>query len=602
MTWFQKKRQQSELLTDERVRFLNRAGLIVPMIVMVVGMSLAGVYATMARDQNTRDYQATLTQEAISDKSYIETSMKAYGQRIRSAATLFSILPEVSAKDWRTFYESGRSLDTLSGVQGTGFVGVYHKDAVPSEITTSTGGPLAVYPESNEELVAPIVYLEPQTPENIKAIGFDMYTNASRRQAMERARDTGMITMTEPVILVQDAGVKNPHPGVLVYYPIYKKGMPISSPGERRTALKGFVYIVTRPHDVMTKIDSLSSTTVVSDSQNHLLQLFYSPAAEDLKGAAEYHTEETAQVFDRQWTIRVTKQEAIDRRVMPWILFALGVVLSGIVAITVYRLFMRRVYELERVLGEEVQRSKDELLALASHQLRTPASGVKQYIGMLNSGFAGDLSPLQKELVQKAYDTNERQLDIINDLLYVSKLDAGQLVIEPRDMNMTDLVRKSIDDHDELASEKSVNISFRTKRPVLLTADARFVSMLVDNLISNAIKYSYPSSTVHVTLKSSTDAVELRVKDTGVGIDESDYERIFSKFTRVDNPLSHESGGSGLGLFLARQLARAHGGDITVVSQKGSGSIFTLILPKQLVINTAIVHLNPTRAKEDSPL
>ena len=118
--------------------------------------------------------------------------------------------------------------------------------------------------------------------------------------------------------------------------------------------------------------------------------------------------------------------------------------------------------------------------------------------------------------------------------------------------------------------------------------------MLIDNLISNAVKYSYPSTLVRISLRSHGDTVELVVKDKGVGIAPQDHEKIFHKFTRVDNPLSREAGGSGLGLFLARQLARAHGGDTTVDSHHKKGSTFILTLPKRSTINTAIVHLDPT--------
>jgi signal transduction histidine kinase len=239
------------------------------------------------------------------------------------------------------------------------------------------------------------------------------------------------------------------------------------------------------------------------------------------------------------------------------------------------------------------------LLALASHQLRTPASGVKQYLGLLNSGMLGELSSEQKSVTQKAYDANERQLEIINEMLYVSKADAGQLVIEPKTFNLTALTQTVIDGFAEQASQKDIRIAFRTKRDYQVTADDRYVTMAVENLISNAIKYSYPSSTVRVGIASRGKMVSLYVKDRGVGIAKHNIEMVFGKFNRVDNPLSHSEGGSGLGLFLARQLARAHGGDVTVESALEKGSTFSMTLPKKLTVNQTILHLNRITKIED---
>jgi signal transduction histidine kinase len=256
-----------------------------------------------------------------------------------------------------------------------------------------------------------------------------------------------------------------------------------------------------------------------------------------------------------------------------------------------------RLGKVERLFMQDVENTKSDLLALASHQLRTPATGVKQYLGILREGIMGPLTPSQQEMIEKAYDTNERQLHVINDLLYVSKVEAGQLSIDPVITDVTKITKDAISSLEPRAKEKDIDVIFNAKKAVHITADDRYVGMIIENLISNAIKYSYPSSKVRVTLKLSNAAMVLKVADRGVGIDQADIEKAFDKFNRIDNPLSRQEGGSGLGLFLASQLAKGHGGSISVEKKKGKGTTFVLTLPSVAMIDQDIVNLADARKR-----
>ena len=180
---------------------------------------------------------------------------------------------------------------------------------------------------------------------------------------------------------------------------------------------------------------------------------------------------------------------------------------------------------------------------------------------------------------------------MINDLLYVSKVEAGQLQIDPVPCDLAQITRDVLSHMASQAKQKEITIQFRSAKPRPVVADDRYVTMIVENLVSNAIKYSRRGSKVRITIDSRDDAIRLSVKDSGVGIEMKDQERIFKKFDRVQNPLSHDEGGTGLGLFLARQLARGHGGDIVVDSAIEKGSTFTLILPKVAMIDNDILDM-----------
>ncbi|HPQ82408.1 MAG TPA: CHASE domain-containing protein [Candidatus Saccharimonas sp.] len=592
--------------TKSELKLMNRSSIVLPVIVLLFGLVVTGMYAAVTRETNDRDFKEGVVQQADSMSAYVETSMKPYGQLLEATAALLGVKPDLTADEWKTFYERTQSHETLSALIGIGYVPVVSRESASDSVQmdSSIDAPLTIYPEGDRDMYAPIQYLEPRTEDNQKAIGFDMYSNSTRRSAMEEARDTGKLVMSAPLVLVQDREKKEPNYGVLIYQAVYRSSVIPDTVEERRAQLIGYTYVVMHPYDVVNDYQALNSerfvrsrlflkdTTATTPDKAPIL--YARNERKVLSSADQYHALDSASVFGRTWTTDVAREQLQSRSQGPTVILVSGGLLSLLLSGVVLALFVQRIHGIQRTLQNDVQRTKDELLALASHQLRTPASAVKQYIGMLKMGIVGDLTPEQKALADKAYDTNERQLNIINELLYVSKLDAGQLVIDPREMNLTAFVQKTLDDNIDHASEKGITLQFSRKQPITIIADSRYVSMVIDNLVSNAIKYSYPSTKVYVSIKSDSDYVLLSVKDSGVGLHKDDIERIFHKFTRVDNPLSRESGGSGLGLFLARQLARAHGGDITVESEPEKGSIFTLRLPKTPTIDTNIVHLDPT--------
>lgn len=239
-----------------------------------------------------------------------------------------------------------------------------------------------------------------------------------------------------------------------------------------------------------------------------------------------------------------------------------------------------------------LQRTKDELLALASHQLRTPASGVKQYLGMLHQGYFGDLTEEQSVIANKAYIANDRQLEIIDQLLHVAKADAGQLLLRIENIDVVELVQGIIDSYTDKANEKGIKVRLKSaSKKINCEVDDRYVHMIIENIMSNAIKYSYPASKINVRIESDGTDIVVEVEDYGVGIAEEDMGKLFQKFTRIENPLSRIEGGSGLGLFLADKIARAHHGEITISSSLGEGFTATLGLPRKSKLQKNVIQL-----------
>lgn len=236
----------------------------------------------------------------------------------------------------------------------------------------------------------------------------------------------------------------------------------------------------------------------------------------------------------------------------------------------------------ERTELIKLNASKDEFIALASHQLRTPATGVKQFLGMLLDGFAGDLALTEQQLhmLQTAYDSNERQIRIVNDLLLIATIDAGKVQLHTDPIDMCDLLQEIVGDHAAAYAAKQQTLTLKPARQCpIVPVDAERIRMAIENLLENASKYSPAGTDISVSIATKKTGVAIAIKDQGVGIAKKDLPKLFQKFTRIPNELSTSAGGTGLGLYWAEKVIVLHGGKLGVASQPGMGTTFTITLP-----------------------
>jgi signal transduction histidine kinase len=237
--------------------------------------------------------------------------------------------------------------------------------------------------------------------------------------------------------------------------------------------------------------------------------------------------------------------------------------------------YFRRTILHERAL----ESTKNEFLSLASHQLRTPATNVKQYLGMLLDGYMGDLSDQQRKALHVAYKNNESEINIMNNLLDVAKLDLERIQLHKTVVNIMKITRNVVRDLGPTAKEKQQTIKLKGEKQVMAFVDEQYIKGVIENLVDNAIKYSREGTIITISIDRIEDNVCIAVKDKGVGIRKRDYSKLFNKFSRLTNEFSANSEGSGLGLYWVKQIVSLHGGKIEVLSREGKGSIFTVKLP-----------------------
>lgn len=228
-----------------------------------------------------------------------------------------------------------------------------------------------------------------------------------------------------------------------------------------------------------------------------------------------------------------------------------------------------------------LNRSKDEFISLASHQLRTPATGVKQYLGLLLEGYGGDIPQAQRELLEIAYGSNERQLAVLNDLLRVAQVDAGKMRLNKASSDILVLLQDVVDEQSEKFKQRNQTLLLRSSGSSFLAdIDPRRMRMVFENIIDNACKYTPDGKTITIELATQPTKTVIRFKDQGIGIDKEDLPRLFHKFSRLNNALVSNIDGTGLGLYVAKKIVTLHSGTLTLRSTPGTGSTFTITLPK----------------------
>lgn len=237
--------------------------------------------------------------------------------------------------------------------------------------------------------------------------------------------------------------------------------------------------------------------------------------------------------------------------------------------------------EIFRDISQEVKldKAKTEFIAVASHQLRTPATGVKQYINLLLDGYAGELNDIQTKYLQVANESNNRQLRIIDDILKIAAAESGDLVLEKEETDLVKLIQDVLEGHAaKFATRYQKATLVHNGPPEHAYVDYDAFRMVLENLVDNAHKYTPEGKSIVVEITKTKKDLRICVTDEGVGIKKSEIPRLFHKFSRLDNPLSVSSGGTGLGLYWVQQILTLHGFTIEVKSKFGKGTTFTVVL------------------------
>jgi signal transduction histidine kinase len=512
---------------------------------------------------STRAHDAARFENAVqSAHDRIVGRLDIYISTLRGGAALFTASDTVTAEAFRQYIERLEVQRRYPGVQGIGWT---------QRLAHGLDGDV-------DERYA-IRYLEPLDARNRAALGFDMYSEPTRRRAMRRARDDAEPALSGMVTLVQE--IHGPQqPGFLLYVPVYGTDELPQTVAERRAALLGFVYSPFRANDLFAGIFGTEEHPRVSISvydgpdSTHESLLHASERAPGHR--PQQRTVDLIDIAGHRWTVVYESQPPFEaastRRLVPLILVA-GLFASALLFL------LARAQARARVAAESASRAKSGFLATMSHELRTPLNAIGGYTDLMQLGVAGPTTERQQTYLDRIQRAQQHLLGLINDVLNFTRVDAGRIVYRVEPVPVAAALRDAQSVIAPLAAQKDVALEIRPGPDVAGRGDGDKVRQVLLNLLSNAVKFTDAGGSIEASWAARDGRVEIRVRDTGIGIAEDRLDAIFDPFVQVDADLTRVRQGVGLGLSIARDLARGMGGEIAVRSRPGAGSTFTLELP-----------------------
>lgn len=233
---------------------------------------------------------------------------------------------------------------------------------------------------------------------------------------------------------------------------------------------------------------------------------------------------------------------------------------------------------------EQQGRAKDEFLANMSHELRTPLTAILGMSKALLNGISGDLNPKQQQYLQVIHQSGKHLLDLINDLLDLSMIAAGNLHLEMAQISVQELCHCSLNQVQQQAEQKHLQLKLEIAPNLQwVIADKIRLQQVLTNLLSNAVKFTPDGGKVTLAAHQIGTEIEFSVTDTGIGITPEDQSKLFQPFVQLDSSLNRQYEGTGLGLALVKQIVTLHGGSVHLSSKFGKGSCFTVKFPCRII-------------------
>lgn len=472
----------------------------------------------------------------------------------------------------------------------------------------------------------PVYYIEPFI-ENIKAFGFDLASNETRKKALIESRDSGEVVLTRRITLVQETGKQY---GILAFQPVYRRDLPSKTTNDRKDSIKGFVLGVFRISDIVNQ--ALMELPALEQTQIHLFDRSLPNQKQVLfesQLSGTQHNSETDDKLDTvsyrfelpdkssQWELVFTHlhpKNFLASNDITWFTLVAGLIMTSMITVIVLvymnratvtaKLVEERTIELkiseEKAIqmaaeAENSQReaeiansAKSNFLATMSHEIRTPLNGL---LGMAQLLKNSPLNADQEKQAETILSSGQTLLAIINDVLDMSKIEAGGIELEVTAFSLRNLFSSVSTPFQSLADDKGIKLSVsdQTQNVDALRGDPVRLRQIIWNLLSNAIKFTHEGQVaIHFSITdapSSTEAKDkdtaicITVSDTGVGISEDRLPYIFDAFTQEDTSTTRKFGGSGLGLSIVKKLVDLMGGTLTAKSEPGEGTCFTVVLP-----------------------
>jgi signal transduction histidine kinase/ActR/RegA family two-component response regulator len=615
-----------------------------PALIIAVGLAFSLGLALAAQKEISLSTAQRFDAIAADVSRKVEAQFNDYTEVLRGLRALFNTSNVVTRQQFKRYVEGLDLADHFPGFRSLNYAPrVWAADKLAFEqqlrgdidLEARFAARFAISPAGERAYYHPLTYLEPLAGEGA-ALGKDISAPPSARQALEQARDSGLLTSSGQKIKIQTADGA-PDVGLAMRLPVYRNDLPRDTVEQRRAAYLGSLgagFSVTEMmrnvlgHDAQIplrlrwldggpsanfkKTDPQLSAELQPPASNEDL-LFDSQASNPPNNQAapgrltvhgstkpaHFHRTLTFDGGSRTWVVEVSSTLAylgapLLTRAAPWLIFFCGSAISLLMAGVVYSLMTSRardealIHALQtaKTAADAANRSKSIFLANMSHEIRTPLTAV--------IGFSADLLDAGQTVedrvhgAQTIYRAGKHLLNVIDGILDLTKIEADRLDIERESVALVSLVDEVAELSRLQATAKGLDFSVDHVYPLprSIDTDPLRLRQILLNLTGNAIKFTARGS---VSLRTSYDPgtaqLMIKVTDTGLGIDQSQLAGLFQPFGQADSSISRRFGGTGLGLVLSRKFAELLGGTLEVTSTLGTGSCFKLTLPTTAVNN-----------------
>lgn len=558
-------------------------------LTLLIGLVITGMISYYIYSKNYHEDQIRFEYEADQIWRRIQFRMDRYEGALIQARAFFLSSDDVSREEFHRYFDKTKLPERYPGIQALGLAVRIKKDELKSHIkkVRKELPHYTVWPEDHRNEYFSILYIEPMDWRNQRAIGYDMYSEPVRHEAMRRAMLSGLPTVSGMVTLVQEAGVRQ-QPGFNMYVPYYKEDSPISTPTERENALIGFIYAPFRAYDLFNSI--------LAESKIHIdVEIFDNGEMKAENLIYDYDGRPNFISSERNHKFRIVKHVTLNGHdftlhFVPLPSFkttsdltypAIAAFIGLIISFLMFRIFMLT-KKTQDVLQEAIN-ARDEFFSIASHELKTPLTSLKLQAQLMKRTLDKN-PPNFREKIANLSDQSEKQTQrlerLVDDMLDISRIRTGRLTIQKEHFNLCDMVTDVV---GRMKEQFSVvpggvpQINFISCENANGNWDKMRLEQVVTNLLSNAIKYGNEKE-IFLEVQATSDRVFIKVKDSGIGIPLEFRNKIFERFERASGTAKSITG-LGLGLYISEQIVRSHGGRIWVESEVGKGSTFTVELP-----------------------
>jgi signal transduction histidine kinase len=531
-------------------------------------------------------------------KIKLDTRFRAHAQLLRSSSAFFCALDTVTGEEWRKFNEREKISENLPGIQGVGYSLIIPKNKLKQHIQSfrKNGFPdYDVIPAGDREIYTSVIYLEPFGGSNLRAFGYDMFSEPVRRKAMEISRDSDLAELSGKVILVHDTN-QDTHVGTLMFVPVYRKGKQTNTQEGRQSAIMGWVYSAYRMNDLLNGIlgvrdipdknnihlivydnDGISDEALLFDSQSneHIISKVHPNLF--IKLPIEFN--------GKKWTLQFTGNNEdlngfhgkvlflfIAGIIISFLLYALSLVLN-------FRLLQAKQIQILNKQLEKVNFDKDRFISILGHDLRSPFTAILGLSDLLKLNIqefnVNEITYTAGEINKTAQNT----FNLLEDILMWARSQQGRIPFKPQNVNLAQICQHAVEVLRPNADPKNITINNIVEDGVTVFADIDMLKTVLRNLISNAVKFTNSGGVIKISAGQTQLNITISVSDNGIGINPDNLVKLFDVGQVLSTKGTSDEKGTGLGLLLCKEFVEKHGGKIWVESEVGKGSDFKFTLP-----------------------